>query len=505
MNNDKVKKVLAKAKTDPVFFAENFLINQKMETYKLEPQQKLFLRDKSPYKILFCSRRSGKTLSMIVDILHNAFFKRNQSIILLAPTGDQAKAFSNVMNDMILRSPMLQTSFITDNKMDKQLTNGTRIQFKTVGAQSGKKQDSATVGQSVNILYIDECQSVDAESMATIIPIVTGQIGQAEIVLAGTPRSRAGFFFENIMNAKSIRESYVNDGQAKPCPTNGKYSLHRFQITDLDENGNVAYSRAPYRLTIDELETVKSTIGAEMFRREYCLEFLDSISMPYYKDLRTMAGICKEPTNFYSTQIAVGGIDFGKRRNNSVLTIATQTPTHDWEAKYFKVWPLGTRYKDITHYLLNILPQSFPNFQTLAIDRTGVGESIAEGIEIDASYKVLDVIFSQPKKVDLVENSINLMESRMTTYYPHEILEKEMDEYVREVTKNNRIIYEKGESDDFIDSFNLCNLSISDYIQNGGTKTTPFRSYSLGTNIYGNKDYRSKNRTRWNNYSEKRR
>ena len=92
--DNKVKKILRKAKADPVFFAENFLFNQKMQKYKLEPQQKLFLRDKSPYKILFCSRRSGKTLSMIVDILHNAFFKRNQSIILLAPTGDQAKVFS---------------------------------------------------------------------------------------------------------------------------------------------------------------------------------------------------------------------------------------------------------------------------------------------------------------------------------------------------------------------------------------------------------------------------
>lgn len=503
--NNKMKKVLLKAKKDPVFFGEHFLNNQKMQNYVLEPQQKLFLRDKSPYKILFCSRRSGKTLSMIIDILHNAFFKKNQSIVLLAPTGDQAKTFANVMNDMILRSPMLQSSFIVDNKMDKQLTNGTRIQFKTVGAQSGKKQDSATVGQSVNILYIDECQSVDAESMATIIPIVTGQIGQAEIVLAGTPRARAGFFFDNIQNAKSIRESYVNNGEPKPCPNLGKYSLHRFQITDLDEDGNVAYSRAPYRLTIDELETVKATIGAEMFRREYCLEFLDSISMPYYKDLRYMAGICKEPKHFYSQEIAVGGIDFGKRRNNSVLTIAVQTPTRDWEAKYFKVWPLGTKYKTIIHYLLHTIPMQFPRFQTLAIDRTGVGESIAEGLEEDAIYNILGVIFSQPKKVDLVENSINLMESRMLTYYPHQKLEKEMDEYVRETTENDRVIYQKGESDDFIDSFNLCNLAISDYTKNGGVRTTPFRSYSLGTNVLGSKDYREKNRSRWSNYINKRR
>lgn len=503
--DDKVKKILAKAKKDPVFFAEHFLINQENKPYKLEPQQKLFLRDLNPYKLLFCSRRSGKTLTMICDILHKAFFRKNQNIVLLAPTSEQAKTFANVLNDILLRSPYLNSSFIINNKLDKQLTNGTRIKFKTAGASSGRAEDSSTVGESVSTMYIDEAQSISGESYSTILPAITGQLSQSEIIFAGTPRARSGTFFETIMNAFQISESYVNNGKPKKCPNNGKYSLHRFQITDLDEHGNVAYSRAEYRLTIDELETVKSTIGNEMFRREYCLEFLDSISMPYYKDLRMMAGICKEPTNFFSQQISVGGIDFGKRRNNSVLTIAIQTPTHDWEARYFKSWPLGTRYKEITHYLLNVLPQSFPNFQSLAIDRTGVGESIAEGIELDAPYNILDVIFSQPKKVDLVENSINLMESHMLTYYPHETLEKEMDEYVREITENDRIIYQKGESDDFIDSFNLCNLAISDYTQNGGYKTTPFRSYSLNTNIYGNKDYRQKNRERWNNYINQRR
>jgi len=500
-----IKQRLLKARKDPVFFGEHFLNNTQMKPYSLEPQQKLFLRDKSPYKILFCSRRSGKTLTMIIDILHNAFFRKNQQIVLLAPTQDQAKTFANVMNDMILRSPMLQSSFIVDNKLEKQLSNGSRINFKTTGAQSGQKQNSAVVGNSVNVLYIDECQAMDAESMSTIMPVVTGQLGQAEIVLAGTPRNRAGFFYNNITNAKTIRESYVDNGKARACPHGGRYSLHRFQITDLDEDGNVAYSRAEYRLSIDELETIKDTIGKEMFLREYALEFLDSISMPYYAELRRMAGFLKEPKYFGSREIAVGGIDFGKRRNNSVLTVATQTPTHDWEAKYFKVWPLGTKYKDITHYLLKILPMQFPNFQTLSIDRTGVGESIAESLEDSVPYNMLDVIFSQPKKVDLVENSINLMESRMVSYYEHPKLGEEMDDYTRETTENERIIYQKGASDDFIDSFNLCNLSISDYIKNGGVKTTPFRSYSLGTNVFGNKQYRQKSRKRWSDYLNKKR
>ena len=75
-----MKKVLIASKKDPVFFIEHFCYDTTGHPYKLEPQQKLFLRDKSPYKILFCSRRSGKTLTMIADMLHKAFFRKNQQL-----------------------------------------------------------------------------------------------------------------------------------------------------------------------------------------------------------------------------------------------------------------------------------------------------------------------------------------------------------------------------------------------------------------------------------------
>ena len=84
-NTNKVQNILRQSKKDPAKFAYYFLRNEELKPYKLEPQQKLFLRDQSPYKILFCSRRSGKTLSMIIDILHKAFFNKNQHITLLAP------------------------------------------------------------------------------------------------------------------------------------------------------------------------------------------------------------------------------------------------------------------------------------------------------------------------------------------------------------------------------------------------------------------------------------
>lgn len=495
-DQQKMQIILKKSFKDPVFFAKAFLRNTELQPYKLEPQQALFLRDRSPYKILFCSRRSGKTLSMIIDILHKAFFRKNQHITLLAPTGDQAKEFAEVFGDMILRSPMIQSSFIVKNKRDSQLDNGSRIAFKSAGAASGKKEDSSVVGSGVNTLYIDEAQSMDADSLATIIPVVSGQIGQAEIVLAGTPRSRSGFFYKNIKNAKTIRECYIENGKPHACPEAGKYSLHRFQITDLDEQGNVAYSRAEYRLTIDELETIKSTIGAEKFRREYCLNFLDTLSQPYYSELQQMAGILSAPKEIRDHRIACAGVDFGKTRNNSVLSIGVRNEiTNTWEIPYYVFWPLGTSYKIITHYLNNLLPARFPNLMALAVDKTGVGNGIVDFIDYNVPHTIYDIVFSQPMKVDLVENTINNLESKFVTYYPQEILKKEMDEYSREKTEQGRTVYVKGESDDFVDSFNLCNMAITKFLQDGPKKQTPFFVDNMNDSL-NNKSYRQKVRNR---------
>lgn len=497
MDEDKIQKILIKSKKDPVFFAEHFFNNVKMQPYKLEPQQKLFLRDKEPYRILFCSRRSGKTLTMIIDILHKAFFRPNQSIALIAPTLDQSKTFANVFNDMVLRSPILQSSFTTKNKLDKQLSNGSRIAFKTAGAASGKKEDSNLVGSGLNTLYLDEAQSVDAEAMATIMPIVTGQLGQAEIVMAGTPRARTGFFFDNILNAKQIAECYKNNGVPQPCPSNGKYSLHRFKITDLDENDNVLYSRAEYRLTIEELETIKSTIGVEKFRREFCLEFLDSISMPFYSDLINLAFVAEPEPTFSSHRPACAGLDFGKQRNISSLTIAIQTPQQSWKAVFYKRWHLGTPYNEILHYVNNIMPKAFPNLRCFAFDKTGVGNVLAENINHNSFYEVLDVIFSQPSKVGLVEGLVSNMESQFLTFLPDKLLQKEMSQYSRETTENDRVIYTKGESDDCLDSAMLCNLAINTYLENGTKRIKPYRMMSLGENALKNDLYseeKSRNR-----------
>ena len=77
------------------------------------------------------------------------------------------------------------------------------------------------------------------------------------------------------------------------------------------------------------------------------------------------------------------------------------------------------------------------------------------------------------------------LENDLLRFYPHKTLIREMKDYNRTLTDAGRIVYEKGISDDFIDSFNLLSHSI-DVIMNKGflydkTYTRPWVS-SLGIN-----------------------
>lgn len=490
----RLKQVLQRAKNDKVFFAENFLRDSEGESYTLEPHQKAFLKDPHPFKILLCSRRSGKSLLFQIDALHSLFFLKNQNISCLFPTREQAREFGKTLDDLIYRSPLINTSFIVDNKLDKMLANRNRIKLSSAGTKSGHSEDSSQVGAGVTRLLLDETQSLDEESLSTIIPTVLGQLNnKTTLMLSGTPRTKRDFFYKNIQNSFQVTEVYVNKNPQPLNKTDGIFSLHKYQVSDVDDNGNILYTRSPRRLPVEDLQSIKDVIGVEKFRREFCLHFLDTTSLPFYDTLVQQQGMLPKPDVFQSKQVCAGGIDFGKVRNNSVLCIGEfQKQTHKWEIKYFKSWPLGTRYQDIVHYINNILPLRFPQLIMLGVDATGVGKAVTEGLNYRNKFEIKDILFSQPMKVSLVENSVMNLETDYVRFYNHPILDKEMAAYTRLVNDNGRVLFEKGESDDFVDAFNMCNNVITDITNKGLLYRTTLPVSGLGANYLQNANTNSR-------------
>lgn len=499
VDREKTKQILQKAKNDKVFFAENFLQNADGNNFELEPHQKAFLRDPNPFKILLCSRRSGKSLMMQIDQLHSLFFLKKQNISALFPTHEQAREYGKTFDDLIYNSPIISSSFQIDNKLDKMLTNRNRFKLGTAGTKSGKSEDSSQVGAGFTRLYLDETQSLDEESLGTIIPAALGAANnEVTLILAGTPRTKRDFFYKQIMNSYQLTEVAKDP---KPHPTknpNGVFSLHRFQVTELDDKGTILYTRSPTRLSISDLEAVRSVIGTEKFRREFCLEFLDTTSLPFYDTLVQQQGYLRKPEVFQSDLIAVGGIDFGKVRNNSVLCIGTFDPQiRKWNIPFFKSWPLGTKYQEITHYINNILPLRFPRLIRLGIDATGVGKAVAENLNYQNKFEIRNILFSQPMKVSLVENAVMNLETDYVRFYNHPTLDKEMASYTRLINDNGRVLFEKGESDDFVDAFNMCNDMITSITNEGLIYSSRIAVSGLGGNLLNtNVNYNNTNSLR---------
>ena len=134
------------------------------------------------------------------------------------------------------------------------------------------------------------------------------------------------------------------------------------------------------------------------------------------------------------------------------------------------------------------------------MDATGVGKSITEGLNYHNRFEIKDILFSQPTKVSLVENSVMNLETDYVRFYNHPILDKEMAAYTRLVNDNGRILFEKGESDDFIDAFNMCNDVITDVTNKGLIYKTNIAISGLGGNITDiNKNF--KNNSRYNTHN----
>lgn len=469
-DDDKV--ILEKAYTDKVFWAENFLYNEAGKTYKLEQHQKDFLYDESPYKIGFWGRRMGKTTITVIDILHKVCFEDNYKVMIVTPKKRQAMNISETISDLIMRSKFLQALIKKDHVFKKRFKNGSKIDLDTVG----KDSVTSLIGSGTNYMYMDESQEIPDDLYGKILPILRGQTLQKPIMVqTGTPDRRDGFFYRNMEKAYSICENGVySDGHPE-----GLYSLHRRPSAFIDDDGNIIGSGTK-RLTIKELEDDKSTMNSVQFRQEYCLEFLDELGEVYSESLLDQCELDYAPSIFGSKKLCVGGLDFGKKINPSVLMIA-EINNGKKEIKWIKKWE-HTDYETIANFLIYTLPKKFPNLAKICADATGTGDAIIEKFDKKVKYEIEPFTFTNKSKIDLVEYVVSEMETDNIKIIPNDQFRKEATEYCRGVTKSGRQIYEKGESDDFVDSFNLCVY--------GARKVKPLikpSSMILGGNIMANR------------------
>lgn len=198
-----------KCMDDPVYFAENYFkivhIDHGIVPFKLYPYQAdaVKLAQSNRKLVVNASRQSGKTSIATVIILHYALFNEDKKIALLANKGEMAREILSRIQLAYEYLPLWLKCGVKEwNKGSVEFDNGTKI----IAAASSS---SAVRGQSISLLYIDECAFVPnwEEFSASVLPTLSSG-NQSRLIYTSTPNG-LNHFFEYCEGAKKDANGFA--------------------------------------------------------------------------------------------------------------------------------------------------------------------------------------------------------------------------------------------------------------------------------------------------------
>lgn len=186
---------------DPVLFAKHYL--------GITPRayQVFVLRNPSLNRILRFGRRSGKSISLVISMLHFCFVKKKAKVVVLAPAKVQVEELYKTVIDMLEEAPILQKSFVERSVQNPQIMiefkNGSRIKFFTTGVASASRADSVR-GQEADLVVLDEMDYMHPDDFKAILPLlqVTDEDAteRKRLLGASTPSGKREQFYDWCVN-----------------------------------------------------------------------------------------------------------------------------------------------------------------------------------------------------------------------------------------------------------------------------------------------------------------
>jgi len=393
---------------------------------KLTEYQKRWIEDKSRFKIGMVTRQGGKSFGSSLEAVLDCYEQKTkwvflsagerQSKELMATAAMHARAIGMVVEE-------IESTFRVDKDTEfKQLEivfpNGSRI----VGLPANP---NTARGHSANILLDEFAFHKDSRSIwKALFPTVTRGY---KIRIISTPQGKKNKFYE-LWTAKTIQtfdgKNYTYAGER------GGYSKHRITINDavemglelFDEEGNPAEPE-DLRLALND---------DEAWEQEYLVEFLDEltawltydlieacedvklVSEPVWSEKLIEAAVRdhelykseKNPPPFNTREIfknvifdhdLYAGFDIARRRDFSVIWLDEEVNGTGITraAISLKKQPFGVQER-VLHALLDL-----PRMRRCCIDKTGMGEQLAERAEEIFYSKVEGVHFTAGNKESL--------------------------------------------------------------------------------------------------------
>jgi len=224
---------------DPVEFSRHIGIEP-------DPWQAEVLRYEGKRLLLNCSRQSGKSTTSATLGLHSAIYRPKSLILLVSPSLRQSQELFRKVKEAY-KNMEDRPGLLEDNRLSMVLANGSRI----VSLPS----DQSTVRgfSGVTMILEDEASQVKDEFYYAILPMLI--INNGTFIAMTTPYGKRGHFFNEW--------------------TEGGGDWKRVEIPA---------NKCP-RISAEELERQRRSLGSMFFRQEFNCEFVETIDTVFGYDM----------------------------------------------------------------------------------------------------------------------------------------------------------------------------------------------------------------------------
>lgn len=270
------------------------------------------LRLPTRFTVLVAPRQSGKSRSLSVLALWWAFTRPGSRVLIVSAGEEAARRLLGEVRSLAASSALLASSVVDELSGLLTLDNGSEV-------RSTPASERQIRGWSVDLLLIDEAALVSDELITGAALPTTSARPEARIVLASSPLTTAGAFFDFAMRGEADSEHVTT---------------HRWRLTDAEW------------ISPSVVEAARESLSPARFACEYEGEFasgsdlliarhvLDRATADYaVDDLATMTGAAR----------GMLGLDWGARRDRSAcVVLARMAGTgRRFGVRVARRWPAG--------------------------------------------------------------------------------------------------------------------------------------------------------------------
>ena len=230
IQREKLKQIML----DPVKWANSFLstynsFKQCQEQWTARDYQQEMLRDKSRRKVYRCGRRTGKTETMVVDMLWRVCTRTNYRVVVVTPSEKQVQMIFKRLNELLADSPMVSRNVTANVKSPSYM-----ISFNNKSAILGFTAgiDGASIrGQRADWIFLDEVDYMPLAAYEAVMAIA-GERSSIGITMSSTPTGKRSHFYKACTDKSLGFNEHFHPSSHSPTWDAETESMFRAQLTE---------------------------------------------------------------------------------------------------------------------------------------------------------------------------------------------------------------------------------------------------------------------------------